>query len=171
MTYRTDHTAAEPAIYDTPVWLEGLTENEGPASDLVTAAVEGSQQVLLSPYIFEEVRETFESSRAPRVTTHEHLVDFATIVTGSENVQMPPDGAVELMAVHETRESGFAQALGAVTDCQPKNAPVMAFGVEAANEGTDVTIYTIDEAFGACSVPEVDPGGSLSIVSVESTEN
>lgn len=167
MGARLGHTWAEPAIYDTNIWVHGLTENVAAATDLVNAAFEDRQFVSVSAYIFEEVRITFESGHVDSEVVDAHLTDFSTAIHGCQNVSDPPMEAVAEMAVHQIRQSPQAQTVGAATGSQPKDAPILWHGHQLAQEGRDVTIYTADEDFSECSPPRVPSDGTLQMAFVE----
>lgn len=156
-----NHTWSTPAIYDTNIWVFGLTEELDAATELIDAAVEADQFVTVPAYVFEETRVTFESGRVDADKIDDHLTDFAALIHGNPNISDPSMEAVSKMDVFAIRQSAQAQAFGASTRSQPKDAPILWRAYEIAQEGRDVTIYTADEEFSTCSPPPVDEDGTV----------
>lgn len=166
MGYRLNHTRSEPAVFDTNIWVCGLTENMASAAELVNAAVNKQLFVSVSAYIFEETRLTFEGPAFPQQEADAHLTDFSSILHGNLNIDEPTLSEIRQMDVLKVRESPAAQTIGAATGCQAKDAPVLWHGHELAQQGRSVGIYTNDDAFSKCSVPDVLNGGSLEVVHI-----
>lgn len=167
MGYRLDHTRSDPAVFDTNIWVHGLTENVDAAAELVDAAVDTQLFVSISAYIFEETRLTFENGIFPRREADAHLTDFSSILYGSQNIDGPTSSETRQVDVDEVRNSPEARAFGAATDCQAKDAPVLWHGHALAQRGRSVTIYTNDREFSQCSPPPVQRDGDLEVLLVE----
>lgn len=162
-----DHQPHGPAIYDTNIWIYGLTEERAACTNLVAAVIGGNQQVTVSAYVFEEVRRTLESGRVETTMAEEHMNDFASILYGGQNIDGPTQEEVRVMDVATVRNSPPAQAFGAATDSQPKDAPILWSAFQIAKNDCEVTIFTTDVEFSNCSPPPVDGDGTVIMEHIE----
>lgn len=145
----------------------GFIEQNATATELVDAVINDSQFVFVPAYVFEEVRLTFESGRVETGIAEQHITDFASILHGSANVEAPTQDEVRSIDVKMVRGSPPAQAFGASTNSQPKDAPIFWNAFQVAQNGRDVTIYTTDREFSKCTAPPTPRDASVTMAHVE----
>lgn len=112
----------------------------------------------VSPYIYEEVVEVFDTAPVSRVSRDRALENFALLVANRPNVAAPDRFELREMDLERVRSHAATRLLGTVLDVRPKDAPILwhAFDVDGAT-----TVYTADRPFAGCDparhgVPDVE---------------
>jgi hypothetical protein len=137
-------------VFDSSVWIWGLTEQAPEAVTLIEEVLDGERYVAVSDYIHGEVMNAFDSSRTAdddAIKTAKNV--FNIVVAKRHNVDFPDQDEVGQMNVYEAREEPMVDLLARSWGIQPKDVPIVVFA--SGYEGM-TTVYTADGAFS-----EFDP--------------
>lgn len=131
-------------IFDSNIWVLGLTQNHHQATRLVKDARQGSREILVDAYIFEEVFQAID--RTHQQKKHQLKTAFANIVHNSQNIVSPSQQTVSKMNLQSVRSEIYIQLIGELLDIQAKDAPIVLL---ARNYKSYMpTIHTNDRGFG-----------------------
>jgi predicted nucleic acid-binding protein len=131
-------------VYDSSVWIWGLTEQAPDAVSLVEDVLHSDFYVAVSAYIHGEVMAAFDSSRtADSQAIKDAKNAFNAIIAKRHNVDFPDQSEVGKMNIYEVREQHMVQLLASSWEIQPKDVPIVVF----ADRYDDNTIFTADEQF------------------------
>ncbi|QLC35779.1 hypothetical protein EFA46_016100 (plasmid) [Halarchaeum sp. CBA1220] len=146
-------------VFDTNIWVFGITETAPEPVRLVEEAESGDRRVVLDAYIFEEVREAFGRSKSvPDSDVEATVENFATRVVNSPYIDGPSTEEVRQMDLGLVRESPETNLLGDAIGIQAKDVPILRLAYEWRHR--DPTIYTNDRSFSqfdpsAYNLPEI----------------
>jgi len=146
-------------VFDSNIWVLGITEAHPRATALVNEAEAGDRRVALDAYIFEEVREAFHrSDHVDAADVERTISNFAIRIAKPPSIVEPDQSAVEEMDIHAVREAPPVNLLGHLLDIQPKDVPVFCLAYRWKHQRP--TIYTADESFAkldpsAYGLPEI----------------
>ncbi|WP_323677228.1 hypothetical protein [Halorubellus sp. PRR65] len=139
-------------VFDSNIWVLGITEAHPKATALVNGAEVGDRQVVLDAYIFEEVREAFyRSEHVDAADVEQTISNFAVRIAKPQSIVEPDQAAVEEMDLQEIREAPPVNLLGHLLDIQPKDVPVFCLAYRWQHQKP--TIYTADESFAELHPP------------------
>lgn len=135
-------------IFDSNIWVYGITESAPRPTQLVQEAEMGDRQVTLNAYIYEEVREAFYRSKSvPQPKVEQTITNFATRIAKAPTINEPDQRNVEDMNVDTVRGSPAAQLLGHLLSIQPKDVPILCLAYQWKHRNP--TIYTNDGGFAS----------------------
>lgn len=131
-------------VYDTNVWIFGLTTNDTRASQLIEQVVAGDRHVVINAYIYKEVVRNLYAG-ADSDYADQAINSFAEIVFDSDYVDSPTHEDVASISVPEVRSSRRVCMIAHAIGCQPKDAPVIEAAYRRANQLQEQpTIFTND---------------------------
>lgn len=129
-------------VYDSSVWIWGLTEQAPEATALIDDVLDGDRYVGVSAYIHGEVMAAFDSSRtADTQAIKDAKNTFNVIIAKRHNVDFPDQHEVGKMNIYDVREEHMVELLARSWEIQPKDVPIVVF----ADRYDDTTIFTADE--------------------------
>lgn len=132
-------------VFDSSVWIWGLTEQAPEATSFVDEVVDGNRYVAVNAYIHGEVMNAFDSSRtADSAAITQAKNTFNIIVAKRHNVDFPDQTEVEKMDPYEVRTNRLVELLGQSWDIESKDVPIVVFATEYDDM---TTIYTADRPF------------------------
>lgn len=129
-------------VYDSGVWVWGLTGKASEAVDLIEEVVDGDRYVAVNSYIHGEVIEAFDrATRAGTEDIHQAKKNFNVIVSKRHNIEFVDHEAIEQMDIHAVRELQTIRLLGLSWEIQTKDVPIIMLAEQFSNPAT---IYTTD---------------------------
>lgn len=136
-------------VYDSNIWIYGLTRTCDPAVDLIDEVVENPVHVALNAYIFDEVMTNLDRSEQDREVVEQAKQRFATIVYGNHTIHGPTQGEIEQMDLEAHRTDPRVQMMGDVLGIQPKDVPIVTLAHQYAQrpDTPTITIHTADRPF------------------------
>lgn len=135
-------------VFDSNIWVYGITETAPFPTQLVNEAENGRQQVVLNAYIYEEVREAIHRSKSvPQREVEQTVTNFATRIAKAPTINEPAQENVEAMNLDAVRGSPPTQLLGHLLGIQPKDVPILCLAYRWKHRNP--TIYTNDSGFAA----------------------
>lgn len=153
-------------VYDSNVWILGLTGEVAEAETLVEDAAMAERFVSVTPYIYMEVYEAF-SREFKRQTAMDHVADFSTLIAQSQTVNAPDQAEIEAIDLEEVRNRDENILLAGLLHCQVKDVPIVLAAFHRYKEsGEASTIYTADTEFSKTDLEMLDISG-ISIEYVE----
>lgn len=148
-------------IFDSNVWIWGLTYECDLAEGLIEDVVHEERWVAVSPYIFEEVVQNLARSEHQQKTIERAQTRFGEIVHGSSHVDAPSMDAVRQCDLDEVRSMHPYSTIASTTGIQVKDAPILSYAHSWADlpdtrrpGGDVVTIYTADRSFARFDAEE-----------------
>lgn len=136
-------------VFDSNVWIYGITRTCYEATELVDRVVENPYHVAISAYIYDEVLENIQAADQPQEVLDEALTDFSTMVHGNHTIHGPTRQEIREMDVEALRRTAQVQAMSEMTGVEPKDVPVLSFGYDIAHgsDAEETTIHTADRPF------------------------
>lgn len=129
-------------VFDSSVWIWGLTEQAPEAASLIEDVLDGEQYVGVNAYIHGEVMDAFDSSRtADSEAVKQAKNTFNVIIAKRHNVDFPDQAEVVRMDIREVRANRMVELLGQSWGIQPKDVPVIVF---ATTYDDMTTVFTAD---------------------------
>jgi len=135
-------------VYDTNVWIFGLSDIDSRAGQLVQQAIHGDRHVAVDAYIYQEVIQNLDDGVS--VDESEDIKNaFATFVHESDSIYGPTHEQVENLDIYEERGRYETYLIADAVWCQPKDAPIvtLAYKTAVSNEGKS-TIFSNDGGNG-----------------------
>lgn len=140
-------------VYDSNVWIWGLTEKAPAAADKIDEVRDGDRYIAISAYIHGEVTEAFDrAATAGSNEIREMKKDFSVIVAKRHNVEFPSHDAIGKMDIQEVRRQQPVRLLATAWDIQAKDVPVIMFAEHLPGEST---VFTTDGPLA-----DFDPGSA-----------
>lgn len=129
-------------VFDSSIWIWGLTEQAPEAEGLVEGVLDGGRYVGVDAYIHGEVMNAFDRSRTAGSGAIEDAKNtFNVIIAKRHNVDFPDQEEVGKMDVYQVRGNRMVELLGQTWGIQPKDVPIIVF----ASEYDDMTtVFTAD---------------------------
>lgn len=136
-------------VFDSNIWIYGLTGKCDDAVSLVEKAVTTPFHVGVSAYIFEEVIVNLQRSSHSHETITRLQTRFADIVHGNHTIHGPTQEQIAQLDLETHRTDPRVQAMGEAFGIQNKDVPVVVFARQCAQrpDAPMTTIYTADEGF------------------------
>lgn len=132
-------------VYDSSVWVWGLTEEAPEAVTLVEEVLDGDRYVGVDAYIHAEVMNAFDRSQTAGSDAIETAKNaFNVIIAKRHNVDFPDQSEVGTTNVYEVRANRMVELLGQSWGIEPKDVPIVVLATEY--EGV-TTIFTADRLF------------------------
>lgn len=131
-------------VFDSSVWIYGVTQTCDEAVVLVDDVINGSQSVAVSAYIFNEVIEGIAQSSNDSQAVTEAQTRFGEIVHGNPWVDAPTQADVTRMDIRAIRQNNWVQLLGQTWGIQPKDVPIIELAANVTN-GTTI-VFTADRS-------------------------
>jgi hypothetical protein len=132
-------------VYDSSVWIWGLTEQAPEAASLIEDVLDGDRYVGVSAYIHAEVMRAFDSSRtADTQAIKDSKNVFNVIIAKRHNVDFPDQDDVGQMDIFDVRNEQMVELLARSWGIQPKDVPIIVFA-DRYDETT--TVFTADKPF------------------------
>lgn len=140
-------------VYDSNIWIFGLTRTCAQAVDLLEEAIYGNRQAGVSAYIYDEVMINLQRSEHSQEVIDRAQTRFAEILHGNPSIHGPSEEEIAQMNVDAIRSDPTVQTMGTALGIQPKDVPVVVFAQQCATSnrgqgGQTTTIYTADYEFG-----------------------
>lgn len=153
-------------VYDSNIWVLGLTGEVAAAETLVAEAASADRFVSVTPYIYSEVYEAFKREfKGEKAMAH--VTDFSTLIAHSETVDAPSQSAISAVELSEVRNRDENILLSGVLGCQIKDVPIIVAAFQRYKDsGDNVTIYTADKDFADTDLQALD----ISALSLEYVE-
>lgn len=130
-------------VYDSNVWVWGLTEKAPAAVEKIDEVRAGDRYVGISAYIHGEVTEAFNrAASAENSEIREMKREFNVIVAKRHNVEFPGHEAIGSMDIHEVRRQQPIRLLASAWGIQAKDVPIIMFAEELSGE---TTVFTTDD--------------------------
>lgn len=135
-------------VYDTNVWVCGLTSQVSAAEHLIDEVVQGSRDVVVDAYIFQETLDAFDNSYHSTIA-NQHQQDFAALVSRNNSINGPTQAAVSRMNVKRVQRNTSVRLISTSFGIQAKDVPILCLAYEYRS--TSPTIYTCDGPFSNCN--------------------
>jgi len=136
-------------VFDSNIWIFGLTQTCEEAVSLVNKAIESAYHVGVSAYIFEEVMHNLQRSDHDQEIIERVQTRFADIVYGNPTIHGPTQTEIREIDLNTVRQDPRVQAMGEAFDIQNKDVPVVVFARQCAHpqDTPEVVIHTADREF------------------------
>lgn len=131
-------------VYDTNVWIFGLSDQDSRAGQLVQQAIHGDRHVAVDAYIYQEVLQNIGDGVSNN--EREDIKNaFATFVHKSDTIYGPTHEQVDEVDIYDERGKYETLLIADAVWCQPKDAPIvtLAYRTALSNEG-ESTIFSND---------------------------
>jgi len=126
-------------VFDSNVWIYGLTKTCAQASNYVDQVIRHDRRVAVSAYIYDEVMRNLDRSQHGHEEIDRVKTRFAEILYDNGRIEAPSDEEVRAMDIDEMRSDPAVQAMGAGFDIQPKDVPILVFASQVSNRVTPQT--------------------------------
>lgn len=141
-------------VFDSNIWIYGLTGECADAVALVEEAVDTTFHVGVSAYIYDEVMRNLKRSDHSQEMIDRAQTRFADIVYGNHTVHGPNKEQIRQMDIDAHRSDPRVQTMGDAFGIQDKDVPVVVYAYQVTRRrgAVTTTIHTADRAFS-----EFDP--------------
>lgn len=130
-------------IFDSNVWALGLAQAQPDAEQLVKEAKNGTRDVVLNAYLFEEVFQVFQQSYPQQANSLQTA--FSQLARNRPNIDCPPHQAVSQMHLQSERDKVKHRFVGEILGVQPKDTPIVYLA--RRQRLSNPTIHTFDKPF------------------------
>jgi predicted nucleic acid-binding protein len=134
-------------IFDSNVWIHGITQSHQKAVDLINETKSGQRELVIDAYIFQEVFDAFDRSHQQQKGKLKTI--FANVIQNCQYVHGPVHRKVSQMNVARYRGKTSIKLIAELTGVQTKDAPVLLLARKY--EDADPTIHTHDRSFAQFS--------------------
>jgi len=143
-------------VFDSNVWIYGLTQSCDEAVELVEKVVTTPYHVGVNAYIFDEVMQNLRRSERPGERIDRIQTRFADIVHDTHTVHGPTQSEISRMDVEDRRSDPWVGTLSELLGVQEKDVPIVVFAHDCASDhdAPPTTIFTADQDFAAASPGE-----------------
>lgn len=153
-------------VYDSNIWILGLTGEVAAAEALVEEAAQAERFVSVTPYIYQEVYEGFVREFKTQKAM-DHVADFSTLIARSGTIKGPTQAEIEAVDLDDVRTRDENILLAGLLHCQVKDVPIVLAAFHRHNaSGETSTIYTADKEFSEITLEKLDISG-ISIQYIE----
>lgn len=136
-------------VFDSNVWIYGLTQTCEEAVALVDEAIENAYHVGVDAYIFDEVMRNLERSEQPQEAIDRAQTRFAEIIHGNHTIHGPSQEEITQMDIEAVRRDPKVDTMAEVLGIQTKDVPILVFAHQLVQDQDAPTtvIHTTDHSF------------------------
>lgn len=136
-------------VFDSNVWIYGLTQTCEEAVSLVEEAIENAYHVGVNAYIFDEVMRNLQRSEQDRETIKLAQTRFAEIIHGNHTIHGPAQKEISQMDIDAVRRGPMVATMATVFGIQAKDVPVLVYAHQLVQpqDAPTTVIHTADRGF------------------------
>lgn len=131
-------------IFDSNIWILGLTERNVEATALLQEVWDGDRSVAVSAYIYDEVFEAFDRDLSG-ADIQQAKNNFSNLVFKSQHVDGPETEEIKNMDLHRVRRAAVPTMMSRVIGVEAKDIPILVLAWQ--NREDEPTVFTADRPF------------------------